>query len=443
MSYTAQTDFLGLWRMTSTGVEKAMMPGLDWWVAAMGRAGLINVFVSRTPPTVNQPTTAWFMPASPSYAAEGVLFLWNGNQYVPATPDLFLRLMMFTGLGLSGLLDDYFGDEQGSIIYRDIDVWKALPPGNPGAVLTTMGLHANPIWRAITASLVANDSTAPGTTVADALSLLRDALSLLTSDDIHNASTVPGVTVTQALDALVNAINGIDNAHVHNLSNVPGATTKDALNAIYANPFAGFGYGTAGYVLTSTGPGTPPVWKSLSLAIGTSGVTNQSGVPGATATDALNYIQGEIAALQQGGSGTPSPSNRWPVGCNWVVPPFLTVNFDNSPSGTMFIVETSLVILDYIGVGQGIYYNNAGAFDRTPDTTGNGGITGRAFTQSDVAQSRSGVITGTYSAVPPVPGTWIGVNGTPDEVVMMSYNVDLTPNKKWDGSPSTQFVRIA
>src|SRR5436190_14649429 len=104
MVYDPTTDFLGLWRATTGGVEKAEMPGLDWWVVAMARAGLINLVVSGSPPTVDQPTTAWFKPHVPSYSAEGVLYLWDedANDYVPATPGLFYTYLSIS-LGANGL----------------------------------------------------------------------------------------------------------------------------------------------------------------------------------------------------------------------------------------------------------------------------------------------------------------------------------------------------
>jgi hypothetical protein len=91
MGYTPTTDFLALLRNTGGGVRTEQMPGLDWVVAALARAGFITLSVSATAPTSNQAATAWFQPASPSWTAEGVLFLWNAttSTYQPATPALW------------------------------------------------------------------------------------------------------------------------------------------------------------------------------------------------------------------------------------------------------------------------------------------------------------------------------------------------------------------
>lgn len=91
MSYNPTTDFLALLRNTGGGVRTEQMPGLDFVVAAMARMGFINLSVSPTAPTVNQATTVWFQPASPSWSAEGILYLWNAALavYQPATPALW------------------------------------------------------------------------------------------------------------------------------------------------------------------------------------------------------------------------------------------------------------------------------------------------------------------------------------------------------------------
>jgi hypothetical protein len=91
VSYNFTTDFLALLRTTPGGQRSEQMPGLDYVVAALARAGLINLVVSQSAPTANQATTVWFQPAVPSWSAEGVLFLWNAAAvaFQPATPVLW------------------------------------------------------------------------------------------------------------------------------------------------------------------------------------------------------------------------------------------------------------------------------------------------------------------------------------------------------------------
>lgn len=95
MAYNPVTDFLALLRQTSSGVKFERTPGLDFTVAALARAGLINLYVGQTAPGVSQTTTAWFKPASPSWTAEGNLYLWNviTTEYELATPALWAALL--------------------------------------------------------------------------------------------------------------------------------------------------------------------------------------------------------------------------------------------------------------------------------------------------------------------------------------------------------------
>lgn len=98
MSFTPTTDFIALLRQTSGGVRTERMPGLDYVVAALARAGVITLSVGQTAPTVNQAVTAWFKPAIPSWFSEGALFLWNSVTavYEPATPVLWASLFVAT-----------------------------------------------------------------------------------------------------------------------------------------------------------------------------------------------------------------------------------------------------------------------------------------------------------------------------------------------------------
>jgi hypothetical protein len=91
MSYNPLTDFVALLRSTGGGVRTEQMPGLDFVVVALSRAGFITLAVQATAPISNQAATAWFQPASPSWSAEGILYLWNPaiSAYQPATPALW------------------------------------------------------------------------------------------------------------------------------------------------------------------------------------------------------------------------------------------------------------------------------------------------------------------------------------------------------------------
>lgn len=107
MSYASTTDFLALLRQTTGGLRSERMPGLDWLIAALVRAGMLNLSVSLSAPTTHQTITAWFKPASPSWTAEGALFLWNivTSEYEPATPALWSNLFVATASGSTTVQD--------------------------------------------------------------------------------------------------------------------------------------------------------------------------------------------------------------------------------------------------------------------------------------------------------------------------------------------------
>lgn len=101
MSYAATTDFIALLRQTSGGVRTERMPGLDYVMAAMFRAGIFSVAVGQVAPVANQSTTVWFKPApAGSWAAEGAVFLYNLStlEYEPANPILWSSLLLASAI---------------------------------------------------------------------------------------------------------------------------------------------------------------------------------------------------------------------------------------------------------------------------------------------------------------------------------------------------------
>lgn len=95
MSYATATDLLALIRQTSGGQRVARMPGLDYIVVALARAGFFQIFVGQSAPVANQATTLWFQPNINSWLIEGTVWLWNATaaQYQPATPSLWSALL--------------------------------------------------------------------------------------------------------------------------------------------------------------------------------------------------------------------------------------------------------------------------------------------------------------------------------------------------------------
>lgn len=100
MAYNPATDLLALARQTPNGVRVASVPGMDYVLAALARAGMFNMTVSDTAPTTDQATTAWLVPApAGSWSAEGQLFLWDAGlaAYAVATPALWIAFLEASG----------------------------------------------------------------------------------------------------------------------------------------------------------------------------------------------------------------------------------------------------------------------------------------------------------------------------------------------------------
>lgn len=205
MSYNPATDFLALWRNIAGVVSKVEMPGLDYVIAALARAGVIVVSVSATAPVANQSTTAWLRAAVPSSSGEGTFFLWDKvtTAYLAATPKLFLQFLeasagengtrwwtstggpplntvgnnddfavrLDTPFGIYGpkaagawpatpipgtadvltstSLDNTFGTARGDLITRGAALWAALPIGAANTLLVSSGLDA--VWTGLSA----------------------------------------------------------------------------------------------------------------------------------------------------------------------------------------------------------------------------------------------------------------------------------------------------
>jgi hypothetical protein len=90
MAYNPVNDFVATLRNASPN-QLGKIPSLDLVIAALDRAGALEVHIGAVAPSSDQHRTLWFKPASPSYASEGQLFAWNPAAlvYDPVTPALF------------------------------------------------------------------------------------------------------------------------------------------------------------------------------------------------------------------------------------------------------------------------------------------------------------------------------------------------------------------
>lgn len=345
MTYTPSTDFVGLWRAIAGGVEKAEIPGLDLVVAALGRAGLLSVTVSSTAPVANQSTTAWFQPASPSYSAEGALYLWNAtaSAYQAATPALFQDYLT-ASLGLSGVsiwsgaalpantvgnngdffiltaspggvygpkaagawpatpvpgtgyanfsagFDYAFANTQGSILYRGASSWAALAPGAAGNVLATGGTGANPYWANLssTASSSALD-TAFGSTVGSMLYRASGGWTALTGGTQNEVLSFSGTSVP-FWAALSNVLDSVLAA---------GSPTVGDVAYRGSGGWTVLTPGTSGYVLTTQGSGAAPIW-----AAGSAGTVNSAALDSAFGATVGGVLVRNSSGWTNMGAGT-------------------------------------------------------------------------------------------------------------------------------------------
>lgn len=106
MAFLSSSDFVALIRkvgVSQPALER--MPPIDFVTKIMAEMGLISVYVGASAPTLNQTTTLWLRPATPSYFGNGTLFAWDGatSQYLPITPALFIEyLLVTTSQGVAG-----------------------------------------------------------------------------------------------------------------------------------------------------------------------------------------------------------------------------------------------------------------------------------------------------------------------------------------------------
>lgn len=95
MAYNPLTDFPALIRKIGNQAAIEEMPGLDFVIMALARAGMFRVLVGQTAPVANMATTVWIKSALPSWTAESQVFLWNAGSaaYELATPTLWFMVL--------------------------------------------------------------------------------------------------------------------------------------------------------------------------------------------------------------------------------------------------------------------------------------------------------------------------------------------------------------
>lgn len=80
------------------------MPGLDWLLAALARAGMVSLWTDpANAPSANQQTTVWLKTSASSWATEGSVYLWDttSSSFKLATPSLWSTLFKAVWAALS------------------------------------------------------------------------------------------------------------------------------------------------------------------------------------------------------------------------------------------------------------------------------------------------------------------------------------------------------
>lgn len=270
MAYNPATDFLGLWRASGGNVAKLEMPALDVIVAALARAGVINVTVSATAPVANQSTTAWLKAAVPSYSAEGALFLWDKvtTAYLAATPALFLQFLEATA-GENG-----------------VSWWTSTG----GAPLNTVGNNGDFAIRTDTP----NGIYGPKAAGAWPASPIPGTADVITSVSLDNAfGGVKGNLIYRDTAAWLALGIGATNNLLVTVAGIPAWETLSTLmdtvfgaaqgSILYrdAGVWNDLGPGTAGQVLASGGPAANPLWspRTAEFPSGTVMIFQQTAAP--------------------------------------------------------------------------------------------------------------------------------------------------------------------
>jgi hypothetical protein len=296
MVYDPATDFLGLWRNSGGNVSKLEMPGLDYVLAALARAGAITLSVSATAPVANQSTTAWLQTAVPSYSAEGAFFLWDADAtaYAAATPALF---------------EDYL---RACAVRSGVDWWTTTG----GAPLNTVGHNGDYAIRTDTPNGIYGPKAA-GAWPADPIPGTAD---VVTSEALDNTfGNGVGSLITRGATEWAGLPVGFDGDLLTVAAGLPVWVTLSILmDAVFSNVqgsvlfrnaagWSDLPPGVANEVLASGGPGADPVWapRTAEFVAGTSMVFHQAAAPvGWTQQVALNDY-GLRVVNGAGGGNTP------------------------------------------------------------------------------------------------------------------------------------------
>lgn len=269
--YNPLTDFIGLWRNSGGAtVSKLEMPGLDFVVAALARAGIVNVAMSATAPVVNQSTTAWLQTAVPDWNAEGVFYLWDAGStaYAAATPELFFAFLEACAEVSNISLWTTTGGPPLNTVGHNGDY--AIRTDDPGGIYGPKALGA---WPA---------DPLPGSSNIIESSALDNAFGANVGTIIFRGAAEWNGRVVGAPNSVLVSLAGVP--EWEDLTSLLDAVFGDVQGSILFRGAAGWdtiGYGAENLVLTTHGVGTDPTWtpKSSEFPSGTVMLFKQETAP--------------------------------------------------------------------------------------------------------------------------------------------------------------------
>ena len=194
------------------------------------------------------------------------------------------------GVGVSALLDSYFGTTQGAILYRGGSTWNALSPGTNGYFLETQGAAANPTWVAaggglgtITGVSAGTGLTGGGTSGSVTLSLGTIADKSLLANTTGSTNSPSAITLSAYLD------------------DVFGSSQGEILYRA-GTLWVALAPGTAGQFLQTAGALANPSWSGTAIT--------QSAADSSTKIATTAFVNGTALTLANGTTATTQSSGN-------------------------------------------------------------------------------------------------------------------------------------
>ncbi len=277
------------------------------------------------------------------------------------------------------LFDNVFGNDHGSLIYRNASAWLELVPGIAGQVLTTNGASANPSWTNVMLSF--NSRSGNVTLTSSDVTTALGFTPISGNQTITLSGVLSGSGATSIAAGFAPISTGTAIANVSGITAAPIATPiQDIIDSIsatqgsvlYRNAVAWvpLNPGTVGQVLQTEGPSANLQWASTVLSFNTR--TGAVTLTSSDITTALGFtpLSGNQTITISGavsGSGTTSITTSFSaIADNSII--------SNISGGSAAAIPNSFSnIVDHVvdnTQGDLLYRNASGWVALTPGTNG-------------------------------------------------------------------------